>query len=292
MKTILKPLFALLLLSNIVACSDNDDAKATQFSITEVTPETGPAGTQVTLTGTNLPDQLSTLTLTFGGVPAEIISASSTQIVTTVPEGAATGALIVTGNGSTVTAISNFLVASNLVSGTISNLFAPQTGGRGEPIGGPFTKFSFATGAVTESDTEWDIAFRGATIAVNGGTSTGSNDEPERNGNAAAAIVNAIFSEIVSAEGLSFDQDADAAFAIPVGSDNGWYNYNPNTNILAPIPGKILVFRTHDDKFAKVEILSYYENAPANPDGFADASRYYTFNYVYNPNEGATNLNN
>ena len=175
-------------------------------------------------------------------------------------------------------------------SNTASNIFAPQTGGRGEPIGGPFTKFSFATGAVTTSETEWDIAFRGSTIAVNGGTATGTNDEPERTGNAGAALVDGIFGEITSADGLTFAQDADAAFAIPTGSDNGWYNYNPQTNLLIPIPGKVLVFRTHDGKFAKVEILSYYENSPANPDGFADASRYYTFTYVYNPNEGETAL--
>ena len=39
---------------------------------------------------------------------------------------------------------------------------------------------------------------------------------------------------------------------------------------------------------AKVEILSYYLGAPENPDAFTDPSRYYTFNYVYQPNEGAT----
>ena len=177
-------------------------------------------------------------------------------------------------------------------SNTASNIFAPQTGGRGEPIGGPFTKFNFATGAVTDSELEWDIAFRGSTIAVNGGTPTGTNDEPERTGIAGAALVDGIFGEITSAEGLTFTQDANTAFAIPTGSDNGWYNYNPQTNLLVPIPGKVLVFRTHDGKFAKVEILSYYENAPANPDGFADPSRYYTFNYVYNPNEGETALVN
>jgi len=51
-----------------------------------------------------------------------------------------------------------------------------------------------------------------------------------------------------------------------------------------------LVIRTHDDKYAKVEILSYYKDAPAEPDGFVDESRFYTFNYVYNPNEGQTAL--
>ena len=170
----------------------------------------------------------------------------------------------------------------------VSNVFAPQTGGRGEPIGGPFTKFSFALGTVTDSETEWDIAFRGSTIAVNGGVVTGTADEPVRNGNAAIALVNGTFDEVTTADSLSFEQDAQGAFAVPTGSDNGWYNYNPQTNLLLPIPGVVLVVRTHDDKYAKVEILSYYEDAPANPDGFADASRFYTFQYVYNPNEGVT----
>ena len=62
------------------------------------------------------------------------------------------------------------------------------------------------------------------------------------------------------------------------------------TNIVSPLPGKILVFRTHDGKYAKVEILSYYQDNPTSPDGFADPARYYTFNYVYNPNDGETDL--
>ncbi|MBT8253554.1 MAG: hypothetical protein KJN68_06250, partial [Bacteroidia bacterium] len=48
-------------------------------------------------------------------------------------------------------------------SSTVSNLFAPQSGGQGEPVSGPFTKFDFETGAPTSSTTEWDIAFRGTT---------------------------------------------------------------------------------------------------------------------------------
>jgi hypothetical protein len=51
-----------------------------------------------------------------------------------------------------------------------------------------------------------------------------------------------------------------------------------------------LVFRTHDGKVAKVEILSYYRDAPAQPNAFTDEARFYTFRYVYNPNEGETQL--
>lgn len=174
---------------------------------------------------------------------------------------------------------------ANLVSSTIENLHAPQTGGQGQPVGGPFTKFDFATGMETTSDTAWDIAFRGTTIAINGGIVTGTDDEPARNGNAGAAIATGTFASVTTAEGLTFLQDADASFAIPTGSDNGWYNYNFMTNIVSPIPGKVLVFKTRDGKYAKVEILSYYNNQDTTQEG-----RYYTFNYVYNPNSGITSF--
>ncbi len=173
----------------------------------------------------------------------------------------------------------------------VSNLFAPQTGGQGQPIGGEFTKFDFETGAITTSDTEWDIAFRGTTIAVNGGEATGTEDEPTRTGDAAATLVTSTFDNVTTAEGLTFTQDSESTFAIPTGSDNGWYNYNFQTNIVSPIPGQILVFRTTEGHYAKVEILSYYQDAPASPDPQTDASRYYTFTYVYNPNEGETTFN-
>lgn len=172
----------------------------------------------------------------------------------------------------------------------VSNLYAPQTGGQGQPIGGEFAKFDFETGMQTTSDTDWDIAFRGTTIAVNGGSATGTNDEPERNGNAGATIVTGTFVDVTTAEGLTFSQDSNGSFAIPTGSDNGWYNYNFMTNIVSPIPGKVLVFKTTEGNYAKVEIINYYQDAPSNPNPETDAGRYYTFNYVYNPNEGETSF--
>lgn len=170
-----------------------------------------------------------------------------------------------------------------------ANIPAPQTGGQGQPVGGAFTKFSFTTGEVTTSDTDWDIAFRGTTIAINGGVVTGTDDEPTRSGNAGASIASGTFASITETSDLTFTQDADGAYAIATGSDNGWYNYNPQVNQISPIPGKVLVFRTHDDKYAKVEVLSYYKDAPAQPDADSE-SRFYTFNYVYNPNEEQTSL--
>lgn len=174
---------------------------------------------------------------------------------------------------------------SEVESVTIENLHAPQTGGQGQPIGGNFVKFDFSTGLQTDSDTEWDIAFRGTTIAINGGTETGTADEPTRNGNAGATIVDGTMASVTSVDGLTFNQDSSTGFAIATGSDNGWYNYNFMTNLVTKIPGKVLVFRTRDGRYAKVEIISYYlDGDTSNPAN----GRHYTFDYVYNPNEGET----
>jgi hypothetical protein len=83
-----------------------------------------------------------------------------------------------------------------------------------------------------------------------------------------------------------------------VGS-GGWYTYTgttatPNHAIL-PIAGKILVIKTADNKYVKLEIISYYKGNPDTTTAtFADlatrpASRYYTFRFIYQP-DGTTNF--
>ena len=60
-------------------------------------------------------------------------------------------------------------------------------------------------------------------------------------------------------------------------------NYNFMNNQISPIAGKIIVIRTADNFYAKIEILSYYKDLdPSNPAN----GRHYTFNYVYQPNRG------
>lgn len=293
MKTALKLFSLLFMLVAFIGCSDDDDAPLTEFAVTAITPASGSVGTEITITGTDFPTEVSAVNLTFGGVAATISSLTSTRIVTTVPTGATTGEVSIVANGFTKAAPTSFSVISDLVSNTFSNLHAPQTGGFGQgEIGGPFTKFSFETGDVTDSETDWDIAFRGLRTVVNGGAPTGSNDEPVRNGNAAASIQTGIFDEIISADGLDFTQDAEGAFAIVAGSGNSWYDYNGMTQVVSAIPGRVLVFKTHDGKYAKVEILSYYKDAPSEitSEIAQNDFRYYTFKYVYNPNEGETSL--
>jgi hypothetical protein len=174
---------------------------------------------------------------------------------------------------------------------TVSNLHAPQNGGQGQPVSGAFAKFNFETGETTTSDTEWDIAFRGTSIIVNGGTSLGTTDEPARTGNAAVYIADGSMSTVTEVITENLVQDSSSSYAIATGSGNGWYTYaGPPSHLINPTPGKILVIRTHDGKYAKVEILSYYKDAPENPDAFVDESRYFTFNYVYQPNDNVTNF--
>jgi len=171
---------------------------------------------------------------------------------------------------------------------TITNLHAPQQGGQGEPISGAFTKFDFETGTITTSETDWDIAFRGTAIIVNGGTSLGTNDEPNRSGEAAAYIATGTMASVTEVNTGLFVQDSETGYALPSGSGNSWYIYNSDTFLITPIAGRILVFQTRDGKYAKVEILSYYKDAPENPDPFINEGRYFTFSYVYQPIEGVT----
>jgi hypothetical protein len=161
---------------------------------------------------------------------------------------------------------------------TFSNLYAPQSGGQGQPTAGEFTKFSFAENAVVTND-NWDIAFRGTTLIVNGGTEIGLTDEPTRTGIAAVSTLSSIFENVTTIPAAAtFVQDGVGTYAFA----EPWYDYNPTTHIILPVAGKVYVVKTYNGKYAKFEILSYYENAPANPN-LTSPSRYFTFKYVYQP---------
>lgn len=173
---------------------------------------------------------------------------------------------------------------------SISNLYAPQEADYSTnppTYTGEFTKFNFATGLTTSSETDWDVAFRGTSIIVNGGTSFGATDEPERIGNAAAYVATGTMASVDTIDTNMLEQDSVNGYVL-----NNWYDYNPVNHIITPTAGKILVIRTHDGKYAKVEILSYYKDAPA-PNEITEEiatndSRYFTFNYMYQPNDGIT----
>ena len=150
---------------------------------------------------------------------------------------------------------------------------------------GPFTKFSFSEGGEVQGD-NWDIAFRNSKIIVNGGTDSDTS-QPSRTGDAAAYRIDGLMAEIssVNVDLLKQDGSNTSMYGTTAIIDDqgqaglGWSLYNndiPQAPILEPLAGKIFVFRTHDNKYAKVEILNFYDNPMTNPYG-----GFYTFNYVY-----------
>jgi hypothetical protein len=157
--------------------------------------------------------------------------------------------------------------------------------GGGQPALSPkYTFYSFATNAVVPNSdsatTKWDLGFRGTTLIVNGGASG-----PGQGG---ALVQTGLFADLTTAPETGYNVDTPTAKAIPTGSGAGWYTYNPATNLITPIAGKVLLIRTATGKYAKVEIVSYYQGAPAVPTA-TSVSRYYTFRRVYQP-DGSRNL--
>ncbi len=171
---------------------------------------------------------------------------------------------------------------------TVKDLAADPTtiSGTGQPVAsGKFTFYNFKNGIVPNADSttnKWDVAFRGTTILTNGGSSG--------TGQGGAVVLNGIFDEIKEIPASStFAQDSKTVLAIPTGSGKGWYNYDAPTNIISPIAGKVLLIRTGDGKYAKIEILNYYKGAPAKPDANSVA-RHYTFRFAYQP-DGSLKFN-
>ena len=146
---------------------------------------------------------------------------------------------------------------------------------------GKYEKFSFSEGDTVSHD-NWDVAFKGSTIIINGGEPS-DQDQPNRVGDAAVYIADGVMSDVRTVDVSKFFQDNLAGPAIidDLGiSGQGWASYDMGTHILSPIAGRILVFRTHDNRYAKMEILYYYDSENPQPlDG--DFGGFYTFNYVY-----------
>ena len=150
----------------------------------------------------------------------------------------------------------------------------------GRPVtAGKFTYYSLRTNSVVaDSDsasTLWDVAFKGTTVIVNGGTSGP--------GNGAAQLVNDAFSSVMSAPESGWAQDSTNGYAIPSGSGIGWYNYNPTNHAISAIPGRVLLIRTADGRYAKMSMVNYYKGLPEVPSATSE-SRFITFDFVFQPN--------
>jgi hypothetical protein len=78
-------------------------------TITSFTPTSGPIGTSVKITGTNLTGATA---VTFNNVSATFVVNSATQITATVPTGATTGKIKVTTPGGSATSTADFVVST------------------------------------------------------------------------------------------------------------------------------------------------------------------------------------
>jgi hypothetical protein len=114
-------------------------------TITSFTPTCGPAGTSVTITGTNLLDAVNSAgAVTFNTTTASSTSVvSATQITAFVPSGATTGKVKVdTGVGTAATSTADFTVAATCA--TITS-FTPTSGPVGTVVKITGTGFTGAT---------------------------------------------------------------------------------------------------------------------------------------------------
>ncbi|MES2627480.1 MAG: HmuY family protein [Bacteroidota bacterium] len=145
---------------------------------------------------------------------------------------------------------------------------------------GRYTLFNLETGKVVpNSDSasdNWHIGFLSTTIIVNSGVSGPGNTQGQ--------VITGIYDNYNEATTTGFKADGTGiSRAVPTGSGNGWYSYNSDTHVISPTPGRLLLFKTSDNKYCKMEILSYYKGAPAQPTAEME-SRTYTFRYVYQGN--------
>jgi len=152
---------------------------------------------------------------------------------------------------------------------------------------GKYSFFSIETNSavasVDSNSKKWDIGLRGTTIITNAGTSGP--------GSGGAFVYTGTFDELktIPADSTFRTDNAPMSYAIPTGSNKGWYVLDFVTNILYPIPGRVMVIRTANGKYAKDEILNYYKggvNPAANATDAEKSSkqRFYTFRFTYQSN--------
>lgn len=155
----------------ILSCSKDDGTdspKETGPKITSFSPNSGPVGTNVFITGQNFGITAAANTVKIGNTTATVTSASATEIFITVPEGAVSGNISVTVGGKIDTA-GKFTVTESTVDNSISlnkntlDLFTLDSE----------TLTPILTGTVTASDITWSSDDESVAIVDENGNVTG-----------------------------------------------------------------------------------------------------------------------
>jgi hypothetical protein len=120
----------------------------------------------------------------------------------------------------------------------------------GNPAGGNFLLYNIESGAiVANSDSatnKWDFGVRFEKFIVNSNASGP--------GTASVQVVDGLFDTYTTAPELNYAYDTTSTKLAIKGSN--WYNYDPLTRTFAPKAGKIFVFKTCTNKYAKLEVIS------------------------------------
>jgi hypothetical protein len=122
--------------NGMTATSTNDftvSTPAQALTISSFAPLGGPAGTTVTINGTNFSTTVASNIVKFNGTQATVSTATATSLTVTVPAGATTGKVSVTVGGITVTSTNDFTVSAAALTPTIIS-FAPLNGTVGTSV--------------------------------------------------------------------------------------------------------------------------------------------------------------
>ncbi|WAC11968.1 HmuY family protein [Dyadobacter pollutisoli] len=139
--------------------------------------------------------------------------------------------------------------------------------------------YSLSLNKEVTSSEQWDIKFKGTTISVSGTAQLVQLSNGQ------------LFDTYTTAPASGFVKD-------DIKGSGSWYNYTATTepqHAIIPVPGKIIVLKTTDGKYAKIEMLSYYKGNPSTTsESFKDlttrpAAKTYTFRFAYQA-DGSTNL--
>jgi len=196
-----------------------------------------------------------------------------------------------TNNGSyKVVTSGNITYVQNFVADTIQGYTATGTA-----IGatGARVFFSLERGeAVTDTvNKTWDLAFNGSKIWINGGVSGnkmgGAYNIPTLFDNVTNAVDASMKVDGITTRAIvGYDQNPSTA-----SSNGGWYSLSFDAtmaSILSTIPGRTIVVRTANGKYAKMEIMCYYKGCITPSTPTAKSERYYNFRYTYQASGSTT----
>ncbi|GHN00604.1 hypothetical protein WSM22_20930 [Cytophagales bacterium WSM2-2] len=154
-------LASVVLAFNLFLVSCKKDESKPKPVIASITPSSAYPGTDVTITGKNFKTDVNADIVLFAGTVATVTSATSTEIIATVPQGAISGKVFVSIDGNTAVSDTDFTV---LQLHTVAS-FTPASGVAGTSVTITGTNFSATA-------TDNTVKFNGTTAVVTAATAT------------------------------------------------------------------------------------------------------------------------